>query len=149
MLTDLKRCLSILAVMLVAGAQVFGLQRGYECHHHEVAMVTGAEHCHRAPAGFVPCANTPAEEDAGHHEHEEESERHEPLVVSTETGISVLAGVSIPHFVATLLAELPVFDRACVQECAESHMLKLPPAAESGRPPPAALQVARCVVLLV
>ena len=48
-----------------------------------------------------------------------------------------------------LLAELPVFDRVGVNECVLSQVNNLPPDAGGERPPPAALQVARCMVLLV
>ena len=149
MLMILKHTLSTLAVLLLVGAQVFGLQRGYECHHHEVAEVTMAGHCHRAEAGFVPCASAPAGETGDHDDHEGATDPHAPLMLSIAAELSAQTSVSIPHFTAILLAELPVFDRVWVNECVLSQVNNLPPDAGGERPPPAALQVARCMVLLV
>lgn len=142
--TALKRTLSTLAILLVACAQVCGLQRGYECHHQDVAVLTAAEHCHHHDSGFVPCVT-------GHEstDHEEDSEHHAPLKVSTTAATASLASATAPAFTALLLAELPSFDPILVQSGTAAHALKLPLHLSSQRPPPASLQVARCIVLLV
>ncbi len=42
-----KRILTTLAVLVVACAQVFGMQRGYICDHGDSSLETKAEHWHR------------------------------------------------------------------------------------------------------
>jgi hypothetical protein len=153
--TLLKRTLSTLAILLVACAQVFGLQRGYECHHQVVAVLTAAEHCHHLDSGFVPCATTHAGESTAHSDHdddgddEENSERHAPLKVSTTAATASLASATAPAFTALLIAELPSFDPILMHSGTAAHPLKLTPHLSGERPPPVSLQVARCIVLLV
>ncbi len=157
--TPLTRTLSALALLLVACAQIFGLQRGYECHHQAdaAAVLTAAEHCHHLDTGFVPCATAHADESTEHHDHDDEegqgqdqdSERHAPLKVSTTAATASLASATAPAFIALLLAELPSFDPILVHSGTAAHPLKLPLHLSGARPPPASLQVARCIVLLV
>ncbi|WP_395753821.1 hypothetical protein [Prosthecobacter sp.] len=159
--TLLTRILTTLAVMLVAGAQVFGLQRGYICHHHDVAVLTSAEHCHHAAesGGYTPCTTTHVEDHADDHAdahadeepyHDEHSERHVPLKVSTTAATSSQAQAATPTFVAILITELPAFDHLFLLHApAPAHSLKTPPHAQSERPPPAALQVAHSMVLRI
>ena len=143
-----KQALSTLAVLMVACAQVLGMQRGYECDHQSPAVQTEAEHCHRVvvaenPA-VVPCAGD-SEQDCGE---QNEREPHVPLVVDMKATAAGLAAVSIPAFVAVLMAEIPVHEWVLVQALCENSMLRTP--LDTGdESPPAAVQVARCMVMLV
>lgn len=143
-----KRILPTLAVLMVACAQVFGMQRGYECAHQGTVMETEAEHCHRVvvadKADFVPCAGD-SETDCGE---QGETDHHAPLDVEMNATTTALAAVSVPAFVAVLMAEIPVHEWVLVQQLAENSMMRTP-LDTGGESSPAAVQVARCMVMLV
>lgn len=149
MLLFRKRILPTLAVLVVACAQVFGVQRGYACAHGDAPVETKAEHCHRvvldAHAGEVPCEETSSNEC----ESKGEKEHHTPLSVDMQAAPSSLAAVSIPAFVAVQLAELPVHEWALILSLAEDVSMKTPLDTGGDSPPSAAVQVARCMVILV
>ncbi|HCN29475.1 MAG TPA: hypothetical protein DIT64_12140, partial [Verrucomicrobiales bacterium] len=144
-----KRILPTLAVLVVACAQVFGVQRGYACAHGDAPVETKAEHCHRVivddHAGKVPCeeSSTKDSDDKGEKEH------HTPLSVDMQAAPSSLATVSIPAFVAVLVAETWVHDWVQIQARAEDERLKTPLDTGGESPPSASVQVARCMVILV
>lgn len=143
-----KRILPSLAVLVVACAQVFGMQRGFLCDHQGTVVETQAEHCHRVMAAdndlHVPCSSG-SHKDCGE---QEDTEHHAPLAVELQTSTAGLAAVSIPAFVAVLVAEIPVHEWVLIQTLTENEMMKVPP--DTGdESPPAALQVARCMVILV
>lgn len=144
-----KRILASLAVLVVGCAQVFGMQRGFVCDHQGTRVETTAEHCHHeaeaGKAGFVSCSEDSHEEDGGH----EDTEHHAPLTVNLQAGTAGLTVVSIPAFVAVLGAEIPVHEWVLIQALTVKEMMKTPLETAGESPPTAALQVARCVVILV
>ena len=144
-----QRILASLAVLVVGCAQVFGMQRGFVCDHQGTSVETTAEHCHHdaeaGKAGFVYCSEDSHEEDGDH----EDSEHHAPLTVDLQAGTAGLTAVSIPAFVAVVVAEIPVHEWVLIQALTENEMMKTPLDAGGESPPPAALQVARCIVILI
>lgn len=144
-----KRILPTLAVLVVACAQVFGMQRGFECDHEDSVVETEAEHCHRVivddHADEVPCEESSGKEcgDQGEKEH------HAPLSVDMQAAPSSLVAVAIPVFVAVQIAELPVHEWALMLTLVEDVSMKTPLDTGGDSPPSAAVQVARCMVILV
>ena len=149
MLTFRKRILPTLAVLVVACAQVFGMQRGFVCDHQGALVETEAEHCHHvAESGkteHVPCAED-SHKDCSE---QEDTEHHAPLTVDLQTSITGLTAVSIPVFAAVLVTEIPAYEWVLIQSLTENEMMKTPLETGGESPPPAALQVARCMVILV
>lgn len=144
-----KRILTSLAVLVVGCAQVFGMQRGFVCEHQGTIIETAAEHCHHeAEAGktdFVSCAEDSHTDETDHND----TEHHAPLAVNLQTGTAGLTTVSIPAFVAVLVAENPVHEWVSIQMLTKHEMMMQPLDTGGESPPPAALQVARCMVILV
>ena len=144
-----KRILISLAVLVVGCAQVFGMQRGFVCDHQGIAVATDSEQCHPvAEAGktdFVSCAEDSHTDERAH----QDTEHHAPLAVDLQTGTAGLTVVSIPAFVAVLVAENPVHEWVSIQMLTKYEMMKPPTGTGGESPPPAALQVARCMVILV
>jgi len=144
-----KRILPTLAVLVVACAQVFAVQGGYACAHGDAPVVTKAEHCHRVlvddRAHEVPCEETPSTgcEEQG------EKERHAPLSVDMQAAPSSLAAFAIPAFVAVQVAELRAQEWALFLALAEVVLIKTPLDTGGDSPPSAAVQVVRCMVILV
>lgn len=143
-----KRILPTLAVLVVACAQVFGMQRGFVCDHRTTMAETEVEHCHRVAiddhAHEVPCEENSTKDcdDQGEKEH------HAPLSVDMQVSTSSIATISIPAFVAVLVAETWVHDWVLLQALAENEWMRMP-LDTGGESPPASLQVARCMVILV
>lgn len=143
------RILPTLAVLVVACAQVFGVQHDYACAHGDAPVKTNAEHCHRVivddHAGEVPCeeGSTKDCDDKGKKEH------HTPLSVDIQAAPSNLAAISIPAFVAVLVAETWIHDWVRIQARAEDEWMKMPLDTGGESPPSVAVQVARCMVILV
>ena len=69
--------------------------------------------------------------------------------VDMQTAPSSLAAISIPIFVAVLVANGWVHDWALIQKLAERELIKTPLDTGGDSPPSAAVQVARCMVILV
>ena len=143
-----KRILPTLAVLVVACAQVFGVQRGYACDHQGSVVETDSEHCHRVvvndQAREAPCEESSTKDcdDQGEKEH------HAPLSVDMQVSTSSFAAVSIPAFVAVLVAETWLHDWVQIQALAGNEWMRMP-LDTGGESPPASLQVARCMVILV
>jgi hypothetical protein len=144
-----KRILASLAVLVVGSAQVFGMQRGFVCEHQGTRVETTEEHCHHVAeagkSGFVLCAQDSHADDNEH----EDTEHHAPLTMHLQAGTAGLAAVSIPTFVAVLVAENPLHEWVLIQVLTEHEMMKTPLDTGEEGPPSAALQVARCMVILV
>ncbi|MHB1080319.1 MAG: hypothetical protein ACYC67_13005 [Prosthecobacter sp.] len=144
-----KRILASLAVLVVGCAQVFGMQRGFVCEHQGTAVETVSEHCHpvaeAGKADFVSCSEDDHEEHGGH----EDTQHHAPLTVDLQAGTAGLTVVSIPAFVAVLVAEIPMHEWVLIQALTVNEMMKTPLETGGESPPPAALQVARCMVILI
>lgn len=134
-----------LAVLAVAGLQVFGVQRGYVCDHQEQAVSTTAEHCHSAEVGVVPCTSDKGcdtQENGGDREH------HEPIVVKLNVSKASFSAHTIPPYIAVMVAELPSLVSLRLLVLSELSINNVPP--DTGRDrPPAAVQVARCMVMLI
>ena len=149
-MTSLRtRILPTLAVLVVACAQVFGMQRGYVCNHGEESLETKTEHCHRVQEDGheheIPCEDSPGNECDG----KGEKEHHAPLDVDMQAAPSSLVAVAIPVFVAVQIAELPVHEWALMLTLVEDVSMKTPLDTGGDSPPSAAVQVARCMVILV
>lgn len=144
-----KRILTTLAVLVVACAQVFGVQRGYVCNHGDASLETKAEHCHRVQEDGheheVPCEESPGNECDG----KGEKEHHQPLAVDLQSSPASQALVFVPVFVAVQIADVSVHQWEMTQLLAENERLKTPLDTGEDRPPSAAVQVARCMVILV
>ena len=144
-----KRILASLAVLVVGCAQVFGMQRGFVCEHQGTMIETEAEHCHHeaeaGKSGFVSCSEDSHKDDSEH----EDTEHHAPLTVDLQAGTAGLTAVSIPVFVAVLVVEKPDHEWVLMQTLTVNEMMKTPLDTGGKSPPPAALQVARCMVILV
>ncbi len=146
-----KRILTTLAVLVVACAQVFGMQRGYICEHGDTSHETKAQHCHRV------------QDDSHEHEHEVpcedsrgkgcdgkgEKEHHQPLAVDFQSSPASQTLAFTPAFIAVLIAEIPVYQWELTQMLAEDERLNIPLDTGGETPPSAAVQVARCIVILV
>jgi len=144
-----KRILTTLAVLVVACAQVFGMQRGYVCDHGDSTLETKAEHCHRVQEDGheheVPCEDSPGNDCDG----KGEKEHHQPLAVDLQSSPTSQTHAFVPVFTAVLIAEVPDYHWEPIQTHAEKDRLKMPLDTGGESPPSAAVQVARCMVILV
>jgi len=149
MATLRTRILPTLAVLVVACAQVFGMQRGYVCNHGEESLETKTEHCHRVQEDGheheIPCEDSPGNECDG----KGEKEHHQPLAVDLQSSPASQTLVFAPVFVAVLIADVSFHHWELVQVLAEDERLKTPLDTGGESPPSAAVQVARCMVILV
>jgi hypothetical protein len=143
-----KRILPMLAVLVVACAQVFGVQRGYACDHNGTVEVTDAEHCHREQAADQPKFNPCESDEQNDCGKQKDTEHHSKVVEAIQAAPSSLVTVSLPAFVAVLVTEIPVHVWKSIQTLKESELMRMPldPGGEST---PASLQVAGCMVILV
>ncbi len=143
-----NRIFTTLAVLVVACAQVFGMQRGFVCGHQEVEAQTTAEHCHRITDSghdeFAPCEKTSSKDCAD----DKDTEHHAPKVELVQVDSLVLATISAPAFTAILAAEIPFHEWVPVKALTVTEITSRP-LDTGGGIPPAALQVARCMVQLV
>lgn len=143
-----KRTLTTLAVLAVACAQLFGMQRGFVCDHVGAVVETESDHCHRVilegQKESAHCHGSSAKDctDSG------EKEEHAPLNVALEVSPSSLATVITPAFIAVQIAEITVRDWLVQQKLTEDDLLFLRTDAGSADPP-AALRIAQCMVMLV
>lgn len=149
MFRALQTLLLVLTVWSVGHAQVFGLSSGFVCTDSGVTREIKAEHCHRdgATQEFTPCEkqSSPECED-------KETSHHTAFKTDFESSnAGQSAPVAPPVFVALLMAEIPVFDWARILEMAHSgNSLNRPaPTDSDGFFARAAVQVAKCMVLLV
>ncbi len=143
-----EHILLMLAVVVVACAQVFGVQRGYACNHGNAVVETEVEHCHQVVVNDqrheVPCEESTTKDC----DSQGKKDHHAPLGVDMQAAPSSLVAVSIPAFVAVLVIETWVHDWVLIQALAENEWMKMP-LDTGGESPPASLQVARCMVILV
>lgn len=145
----LQKTLVILVILMVAGGQVLGMQRGYRCDHGKITRQTQSEHCHRTDSAqekpykeceslvHEPCESNGAEDHAA---------VNESLQANSPGGVSLV----VPPFVSVLLSEHPDFGwilRSALLEvnvrykllsCASAHRL----AASDAR-------AALCVAMLI
>lgn len=140
-----KHFLPTLAVLAVSCAQVFGMQYGYVCTHQEEIVNTAAAHCHRTDEGVVPCSGS-AEKD--HHENDSDHEHHKPADIELNAAMATLSMPAIPAYIAVMVAELPTLDSLRLLVLSELSINNVPPDI-AGDHPPASVQVARCMVMLI
>lgn len=146
-----RTTLLTLAFLAVACAQVFGTQRGYVCDHGMVALETAADHCHTPSSDdgeeTIPCEVS----DPVSCESKGEKKAHQPLQVDLQVTPATLLSVTVPAFVAVLIEDFFSFDwTLSVVSVEEPRMGGL--SFEDERPfflHSAAVQVARCIVILV
>ena len=144
-----KRTLSTLAVLAVASVQIFGVHLGYVCEHQCAVVETKVEHCHQVTeAGkidFGPCTpdSTKDCEEQGSKEH------HAEMRVEMKASTAGLAAMSIPPFVGVLIADIQLHEWVLMQALVQSEMMRVPLDTGGDSPPSAAVQVARCMVILV
>ncbi len=143
-----NRILHTLAALAVAAAQVLGVQRGYLCDCHGIVVATEAEHCHHhmedgEKPDFTPCAGDSHDECPA-----EDTEHHEPIIVKLNASKAGLTLACIPAFVAVLVAEIPAHDWMHLQSTTTDEKLSML-LDTGGESPPASVQVARCMVMLV
>lgn len=139
-----KHFLLLLAVLAVGSAQVFGIARGFvcECSGEPVPVesaVCEASHCH------------PGHE---HHDHDcpgEEPEEHQHKEASESILLVTPAPVTLdlPMMVVCDLSEVLARCEQLSREMAEHDAELLRPPDDPGGSPPAALMVARTMVMLV
>tara|TARA_R110002049_G_scaffold297881_1_gene487293 strand:+ start:278 stop:724 length:447 start_codon:yes stop_codon:yes gene_type:complete len=143
-----KSTFTTLAVLAVACAQMFGMQRGFVCDHEGAIVETESDHCHRVMVegqkDSAPCHGNSAKDctDSG------EREEHAPLKVVLEVSPSSLVTIITPAFIAVQIAEISVRDWLMQQKLAEDDLL-FSRLDAGGTSPPAAVRVARCIVMLV
>ena len=125
-----KLLLTFLAFLAVAGAQVFGLQRGYVCQCYGDAVETPHSHC----------------DDEEHRCGDEHS--HEPLTVKHEapTQPGPPATNHLHGFLA--IAQQPDLTQSWTADAMARPVFLRPPRIMDASPP-ASLMVAECIVLLV
>lgn len=146
MILSLKHLLSLFAVLAVMCAQVFGVQLGYECFHQGGIAIVVAEHCHS-----LECSGTTAFSPCGSGEKcclEKGTGCHTPLTVDFEAATQMLKPMAGPAFSAVLVAELVLHERAQSEALAEQGNIRFDQDA-THESPSAALQVARCTVILI
>jgi hypothetical protein len=143
-----KSLLSVLTILVVACAQVCGIQRGFLCEHQDAPFLTQAEHCHTvvntSGQEFVPCASA-ADADCCQ---QDGTEHHAPQKLDMSAARTAPPIFSSPSFIAILVAEVPAFDWA------QEHLFQLQaalrvPADSGSNGPPESTPVAHCTVMLV
>lgn len=139
-----------LALLAVACAQVFGTQRGYMCDHGAIVTETVAEHCHSEVSEnttkSIPCEDT----DGLLCDSKGDKKIHQPLQVDLQVTPATLVALTVPAFVAVLVNDFSIFnwtlDLVLIEDergnglSFENERLALPSAA---------VQVARCMVILI
>ncbi len=149
----------LFALLALAGAQVFGLQKGFLCYCSGETLETNYEYCHHTHGTMhTPCAEDHHEHEETvpqNHEHEGGSHEHTPLKVElTAASQGKAASVSFAFTVTTPalpVAELPdflCFPLSAPGDAIVAQTHRAPPP-DAGGSSPAAVQVARCTVLLV
>jgi len=146
----LRNALIALVILMVAGGQVVGMQRGYVCDHGAVLRDTRNEHCHEDKSAEdsqqAACASDVSEscDTRG------DKQRHAPLNESFQAPSPGSVGVSVPNFISILLAEIPDFSamiRSALMEAKTRHFS--PAHAKAHHRPATDAQVALCTVMLI
>lgn len=147
MLKLFRNLFTALALWVIGCAQVFGLQQGYVCTHQDWVEVTASEHCHRDDANFRPCfSDCDSQTDGGT---ENDRKPHAPADLDLNGTTPPVSGVSIPTFIAATFALLPpglYLEPALMLTTLPTNK---PALDKGGESPPASVQVARCMVILV
>jgi hypothetical protein len=148
----------LFALLALAGAQVFGLQRGFLCECSGEAVETSYEYCHHAHGDMhAPCEEDLHEHDGttpqGHeHENQGGSHEHKPLKVeltAASHGKDASAFAAVPVPVLSVLAELPDFLAFLIAAPGDSATKAAPPPYLHSGGPPGIRDTAKCMVLLI
>lgn len=105
----LQKTLVTLLILMVAGGQILGMQRGYRCDHGEITRQTQAEHCHRSGnvwESFYNECESPVHEPCESRGVEDHAPANESLQASP-SGASLV----VPPYVSVLLTQYPDFTR--------------------------------------
>lgn len=142
------RCLTtLLALLALAGAQVFGLQRGYLCECNGEVVETSSQHCHVSGDHTTSPCDVPLP----HGDHKQgDTEEHAPLKLDLMAQASGGgASSSAIGFVAIAppLADLPAFLSLVPVPDTETAATQVP--LDASVHAATSIQVARCMVLLV
>lgn len=144
----IKHSVIALAVLAIAHAQVFGLKRTFICSCADVLVETRTEHCH----GPHTLDDDHHDHDAPHHHDDDDTDsdthHHTPLTVELKAQGKNFAPISISVPVLVVLCELTHLAADLAWSPQVTTLLSKPPP-DIGESPPAALQVAECMVLLV
>jgi hypothetical protein len=149
MLLFAHRICLILAVVAVANAQFFGVQRGYVCLHGNDGVVTMAEHCHETfHDGNQPKSHCESRTSEGCDDHGEKHHHH-PLKVDMQIAPSSLNPVAVPAFVAVLASVDCHRAEALFKLLATRETLRVLHGTGADGPPSLAVQVVACQVIRV
>jgi hypothetical protein len=150
---------ALFALLALAGAQVFGLQKGFLCDCTGEVIETSAEYCHHSHGNHhTPCAEDHHEHDAPvpqNPEHQGGSHEHAPLKVqltAASQGKDASASVAFTITLSALpVAELPDFLFFLIASPGDASVAQVhrAPPPDAGGNATAAVQVAECMVLLV
>jgi hypothetical protein len=152
----------LFALVALAGAQVFGLQRGFLCECSGESVETSFEYCHHAQGNMHESCGEDHHGNGGSstvpqdHEHKNQGGTHEhaPLKVTltaASQGKDTSATVVVPVPVLFALAELPDFLSfllAFPGDTATESASAVPPSLHGGGPP-GIRATAKCMVLLI
>lgn len=139
-----------LAFLAVACAQVFGVQRGYTCEHGAAIVETAVEHCHASLSEGTVVTALCNEAGSGACDSAGERKSHQPLKIDLQVSPAALVAVTVPAFVAVLVNDFSMFDWTIQLVLIEDERMN-GVSFENERLdlPSAAVQVARCMVILV
>lgn len=153
----------LFALLALAGAQVFGLQRGFVCECTGETVETSYEYCHHVHGNMhEPCAENHHEhEDDGSsaspqdHEHKNQggSHEHAPLKVTltaASQGKDTTAAMVVPVPVLFAMADLPDFLSFLLASPGDTatETTAVPPSLPGGGPS-GIRATAKCMVLLI
>lgn len=146
----LRNVLIALVILMVAGGQVVGMQRGYVCDHGAVVRETRNEHCHDDGASEDSQQGACESDFAESCDTKGDKQRHAPLSESFQASSPGSVGASIPNFVFILLAEIPDLSamiRSALTEAKARHFSSAHAKAHHRSSSDA--QVALCMVMLI
>jgi hypothetical protein len=148
----------LFALLALAGAQVFGLQRGFLCECSGEAVETSYEYCHHVHGDMhAPCEEDHHEHEGTvphDHEHENQggSHEHKPLQVELNAashGKDTSTSAVAPIPVLAPLAELPDFLAFLIAAPGDTATKEAPPPYLHSGGPPGIRETAKCMVLLI
>jgi hypothetical protein len=149
----------LFALLALAGAQVFGLQRGFLCECSGETVETSYEYCHHVQGHMhEPCPEDHHEHDGStvpqDHEHENQggSHEHTPLKVeltAASQGKDTSASVAVPVPVLVAITELPDFLAFLIAAPGDTATETAPPPHIHSGGPPGIRETAKCMVLLI
>lgn len=158
MIRTLRSFVVLLALLALAGAQVFGLQRGFLCECSGEAVETSYEYCHHVHGDMhAPCEDDHHEHDGAtplDHEHGTQggSHEHTPLKVELTAAShskDATAAVAVPVPVLVAIAELPDFLAFLIAAPVDAARPGSPPPHTHRGGPPGIRETAKCMVLLI